>query len=98
MNPLKVAVLCLAFEKNSSLKSLNLDTNRIGPDTLASLFEAMANATNSVVEIHVTNQAQSNMGCVSGPNRISERQILETFRCLRAETDQVENYRVKTFQ
>jgi len=62
VNDFSVAVLCLAFEKNSSLKSLNLDTNRIGPDTLASLFEAMANATNSVVEIHVTNQAQSNMG------------------------------------
>ena len=95
MNPLKVAVLCLAFEKNSSLKSLNLDTNRIGPDTLASLFEAMANATNSVVEIHVTNQAQSNMGCVSGPNLMSE--IIETVRCMRAEMDQVENYRVQTF-
>ena len=26
----------------------------------------MANATNSVVEIHVTNQAQSNMGYVPG--------------------------------
>merc|ERR1712117_898479 len=36
VNDFSVAVLCLAFEKNSSLKSLNLDTNRIGPDTLAS--------------------------------------------------------------
>ena len=82
VNDFSVAVLCLAFEKNSSLKSLNLDTNRIGPDTLASLFEAMANATNSVVEIHVSNQAQSNMGWVTegqGEREIgiSDKHVLE---------------------
>ncbi len=62
VNDFAVATLCLAFEKNTSLRSLNLDTNRIGPDTLASLFEAMSNNVNSVVEVHVNNQAQSNMG------------------------------------
>jgi hypothetical protein len=62
VNDFSIATLSLAFEKNTTLKSLNLDTNRIGPDTLAGLFEAMANNSNSVVEIHVNNQAQSNMG------------------------------------
>jgi hypothetical protein len=61
VNDFAVATLCLAFEKNKSLKSLNLDTNRIGPDTIAGLFEALA-GNDSVIEVHVNNQAQSNMG------------------------------------
>ncbi len=32
------------------------------PDTMAALFEALTSNANSVVEIHVSNQAQSNMG------------------------------------
>jgi len=35
---------------------------QITPDTLATLFEALANNANSVVEVHVSNQAQANMG------------------------------------
>jgi hypothetical protein len=44
------------------LKSLNLESNRLSPDTLAGLFEALNTDNNSIVEIHVSNQAQSNMG------------------------------------
>ena len=62
VNDFAIATLCLAIEKNTSLKSINLESNRIGPDTLASLFEALSNNVNSVVEIHVSNQAQSHMG------------------------------------
>lgn len=39
-----------------------LPLDQITPDTLASLFEALANNANSIVEVHVSNQAQSNMG------------------------------------
>ncbi len=35
---------------------------QITPDTLAALFEALASNSNGIVEIHVSNQAQSNMG------------------------------------
>lgn len=45
-----------------ALKSLNLESNRLSPDTLAGLFESIANDNNGIVEIHVSNQAQSNMG------------------------------------
>lgn len=62
VNDFSVATLSLAVEKNTTLKSLNLESNRIGPDTMASLFEALAGNANSIVEIHVSNQAQSNMG------------------------------------
>ena len=47
-----------------ALKSLNLESNRLSPDTLAGLFESIANDNNGIVEIHVSNQAQSNMGSV----------------------------------
>ena len=62
INDFAIATLCLAVEKNTSIKSINLESNRIGPDTLASLFEALSNNVNGVVEIHVSNQAQAHMG------------------------------------
>lgn len=61
VNDFATATLNLAIESNRTLKSLNLESNRITPDTLAALFEALA-ANNNIVEIHVANQAQSNMG------------------------------------
>ena len=62
VNDFAAATLALAVEHNTSLKSLNLESNRITPDTLGSIFEALAHNANSVVEVHVSNQAQSNMG------------------------------------
>lgn len=62
INDFSGATLNLAIENNSTLQSLNLESNRLSPDTLAGLFEALANDNNSIVEIHVSNQAQSNMG------------------------------------
>lgn len=62
VNDFAAATLSLAVEHNTALKSLNLESNRISPDTLASLFEALAHNANSVVEVHCSNQAQSNMG------------------------------------
>ncbi|CAB4058337.1 TMOD [Lepeophtheirus salmonis] len=62
INDFAIATLSLAIENNNTLKSINLESNRITPDTLASLFEAIASTTNGVLEIHVSNQAQSNMG------------------------------------
>jgi hypothetical protein len=44
------------------LKSINLESNRLSPDTLAGLFEALAAGHSRVVEVRVTNQAQNNMG------------------------------------
>lgn len=64
VNDFSVATLSLAVETNTTLKSLNLESNRIGPATLAGLFEALANNANGIIEIHVSNQAQSNMGSV----------------------------------
>ncbi|QQP34704.1 Tropomodulin, partial [Caligus rogercresseyi] len=62
INDFAISTLSLAIENNNTLKSINLESNRISPDTLASLFEAIASTTNGVIEIHVSNQAQSNMG------------------------------------
>lgn len=62
VNDFACATLNLAIENNQYLKSLNLESNRISPDTLASLFEAISSSSNGIVEIHVSNQAQSNMG------------------------------------
>jgi len=56
------AVLNTALEQNRTLKSLNLDTNLIGPDTLGGLFEAISENSNTIIEVHVNDQAQSNMG------------------------------------
>jgi len=52
----------LAIENNQTLKSLNLESNRISPDTLAGLFEAIESNQNGMIEIQVSNQAQANMG------------------------------------
>lgn len=56
------AVLNTALEQNRTLKSLNLDTNMITPDTLVGLFEAISESSNTVIEVHVNDQAQANMG------------------------------------
>ena len=58
------ANLNVAMEQNRTLKSLNLDTNLINPDTLGGLFEAMADNNNTVIEVHLNDQAQSNMGYI----------------------------------
>lgn len=62
VNDFAAATLNLALENNQSLKSLNLESNRISPDTLAALFEAIASQNNGILEIQVSNQAQANMG------------------------------------
>ncbi len=62
VNDFAAATLNCALEQNSSLKSLALESNRIAPDTIADMFEALANGDSGLVEIHVSNQAQSNMG------------------------------------
>lgn len=51
-----------AMEQNQKLKSLNLDTNMIGPETMLGLFKALASRDNTIIEVHLTNQAQENMG------------------------------------
>jgi len=62
VNDFSAATLNLALENNQSLKSLNLESNRISPDTLAGLFESIESNQNGIVEIQVSNQAQANMG------------------------------------
>ena len=62
MTDFAAANLNVAMEQNRTLKSLNLDTNMITPDTLAGLFEAMEARDNTVLEVHLNDQAQSNMG------------------------------------
>lgn len=62
INDFSAATLNLAVENNQTLKSLNLESNRISPDTLAALFEAIVGNQNGIVEIQASNQAQSNMG------------------------------------
>ena len=56
------AVLNTALEQNRTLKSLNHDTNMIGPDTLAGLFEAISENSNTKIEVHVNDQTQINLG------------------------------------
>lgn len=62
VNDFAASTLNLALENNQSLKSLNLESNRISPDTLAALFEAIESNNNGIVEIQVSNQTQVNMG------------------------------------
>jgi len=57
-----VTILNTALEQNRTLKSLNLDTNMIGPDTLAGLFEAISGRDNTILEVHLNDQTQANMG------------------------------------
>ena len=51
VNDFSVSTLCLALEENSSLKSLNLEGNKLSPDTIAALFEALAVAQNGLIEV-----------------------------------------------
>jgi hypothetical protein len=51
-----VATLCSVMDQNSSLKSLSLENNRVSPDTIADLFEAIANPNNGLIELRVASQ------------------------------------------
>jgi len=62
INDFACATLNCAMEQNQSLKSLNLESNRISPDSFAGLFEALNANDSGIVEIHLTGQAQTNMG------------------------------------
>lgn len=62
INDFACATLNCALEQNQTLKSLNLESNRISPDTLAGLFEALVVNDSTIVEVHLSNQTQSNMG------------------------------------
>jgi len=57
-----MATLNCALEQNQGLKSINLESNRISPTTMAGLFEALVVSDSSVVELHLTGQEQSAMG------------------------------------
>lgn len=62
VNDFAVSTLCLALEGNTALKALNLASNRISPDSLAELFEALASYKNGVIEVRVSGQQQQRMG------------------------------------
>ena len=62
VNDFSVATLCAAVEQNQSLKSLNLESNRISPDQIAELFETIAAGGNGLIEVRVAAQAQEKMG------------------------------------
>merc|ERR1711892_1589871 len=62
INDFSVSTLILALEENQSLLSLNLEGNRISPDTLASLFESLASCKNGLIEVRVAGQVQEKMG------------------------------------
>merc|ERR1711992_147065 len=61
VNDFACASLNCALEQNQCLQSLNLESNRLSPDTIADMFEAMNNGSR-IVDIHLSGQAQSNMG------------------------------------
>ena len=60
VNDFSVATLNCALEQNQQLKSLNLESNLISPDTLAAIFEAIKES--SIIDIHLSGQAQSSLG------------------------------------
>ena len=62
INDFAISTLSLALEENKSLKSLNLEGNRISPDMLAALFEALADCGSGLVEVRVAGQQQEKMG------------------------------------
>ena len=62
VNDFACATLNAALEQNNTLKSLNLESNRISPDTIAGMFEALTVNNSGIVELHLSNQTQSNMG------------------------------------
>ena len=57
-----MATLNCALEQNQGLKSINLESNKISPPTMAGLFEALIVSDSNVVELHLTGQEQSAMG------------------------------------
>jgi len=57
-----ISTLILALEENHSLLSINLEGNRISPDSLASLFESLATCRNGLIEVRVAGQVQEKMG------------------------------------
>jgi len=62
INDFAVTTLILALEGNNSLTSLNLEGNKISPDTLASLFESLAKYPNNILELRLAGQQQEKMG------------------------------------
>jgi hypothetical protein len=52
------------MDQNSSLKSLSLENNRVSPDTIADLFEAIANPNNGLIELRVASQVLDGLCCM----------------------------------
>jgi len=57
-----MSTLNCALEQNQGLKSVNLESNRVSPLTMAALFEALIVNDSNIVELHLTGQEQSAMG------------------------------------
>jgi len=57
-----IATLCSALEQNSSLKSLSIENNRISPDTVADMFDAICSPNNGLLEIRLGAQQQEAKG------------------------------------
>jgi len=57
-----MSTLNCALEQNQGLKSVNLESNRISPLTMAGLFEALIVSDSNIVELHLTGQEQAAMG------------------------------------
>merc|ERR1712088_312450 len=57
-----MATLNCALEQNQGLKSVNLESNKISPLSIADLFEALVVNDSNIVELHLTGQEQSAMG------------------------------------
>jgi len=57
-----IATLCSALEQNSSLKSLSVENNRISPDTVADMFDAICSPNNGLLEIRLGAQQQEAKG------------------------------------
>merc|ERR1712228_714574 len=51
-----IATLNCALEQNQGLKSLNLESNKIGPNLMASLFEALNVSDSRINTLHLTGQ------------------------------------------
>lgn len=62
INDFSISTLCLALENNSSLKSINLESNRISPDSIAELFETLASRNNGILEVRISGQSQQRLG------------------------------------
>jgi len=57
-----IATLNCALEQNQGLKSLNLESNKIGPNLMASLFEALNVSDSRINTLHLTGQEQQALG------------------------------------